>query len=177
MKKYNIIYVDPPWIMKEPHEAYGTPYNSMSDIDIINLPISTVADKNSVLFLWTISSKLPVAVEAIKVWGFEYKTIAFTWIKTSQKTGMPNCRLSSYTLSATEICLLGMKGRLPKQSYKVRQVIMSPRERHSKKPDEVRTRIVQLCGDLPRIELFARQKTEGWDVWGNEVENSIELLV
>ena len=89
---------------------------------------------------------------------------------------MPNCRLASYTLSATEVCILGMRGRVPKQSYKVKQVIMSPRERHSKKPDEIRNRIVELFGDLPRIELFAREKTSGWDVWGNEVESSIRLL-
>ena len=176
MSPYSIIYADPAWRMKEPAEEYGTPYGTMSDEEIISLPVEPIANKNCALLMWVISSKIDVAVRACKAWGFEYKTIAFTWIKTSRKTGMPNCRLASYTLSATEVCILGMRGRVPKQSYKVKQVIMSPRERHSKKPDEIRNRIVELFGDLPRIELFAREQISGWDVWGNEVKSSIRLL-
>lgn len=175
MKKYQIIYADPPWRMKEPHKEYGTPYGSMSNDEIISLSVKDIADKNCALFLWTISSKLDVAMEVCRAWGFEYKTIGFTWIKTSRATGIPNCRLASYTLSATEVCILAMRGRVPKQSYKVRQVLLSPREKHSKKPDEIRNRIVELFGDLPRIELFAREKSEGWDVWGDEVESNVKL--
>ena len=167
--RYEIIYADPAWTMKEPHEEYGTPYGTMTDAEIIALPVSEIADKNSVLLMWTISSKLPIAIEAIKQWGFEYKTIAFTWIKTSKKTGMPNCRLSPYTLGATEICLLAMRGRIKRSSFRVRQVLLSPREAHSKKPDDIRERIVELFGNRRRIELFARQKHEGWDAWGDEI--------
>ncbi len=173
---YSIIYADPPWRMKLPAAEYGTPYGTMSDGEIISLPVEPIANKNCALLMWVISSKIDVAMSACKAWGFDYKTIAFTWIKTSQKTGMPNCRLASYTLSATEVCILAMRGRVPKKSFKVKQVLLSPRERHSKKPDEIRNRIVELFGDLPRIELFARSQTQGWDVFGNEVEGSIRLL-
>lgn len=173
--KYSIIYADPPWRMKEPHEEYGTPYGTMSDQEILSLPVWKIASDNCVLLMWVISSKLYSAMKICEAWGFEYKTIGFTWIKTSRSTGIPNCRLGSYTLGATEICILAMRGRVKKKSYRVRQVLMSPRQNHSKKPDEIRERIVDLFGDIPRVELFARQKTDGWDVFGNEVEGSINL--
>jgi site-specific DNA-methyltransferase (adenine-specific) len=83
---------------------------------------------------------------------------------------MPNCRVGSYTLGGIELCLLGMKGKLKRKTLNIRQVLMSPRTKHSQKPEKIRNDIVSLYGDLPRIELFARQKTEGWDVWGDEVE-------
>jgi site-specific DNA-methyltransferase (adenine-specific) len=161
--------------MKLPAAEYGTPYGTMSDDEIMSLPVEQIANKDCALFMWVISSKIDVAMSVCKAWGFDYKTIAFTWIKTSQKTGEPNCRLASYTLSATEVCILAMRGRVPKKSFRVKQVLLSPRERHSKKPDEIRNRIVELFGDLPRIELFARSQTRGWDVFGNEVEGSIRL--
>ncbi len=88
---------------------------------------------------------------------------------------MPNCRLGYYTLGGMEICLIGIKGHLKPVGHKVRQVIMHPRIGHSKKPQIFRDKIIELVGDLPRIELFARQKVEGWDCWGNEVESDIEL--
>ncbi len=80
-----------------------------------------------------------------------------------------------YTKSNAEVCLIGVKGKAPKVSNSVSSVVIEPRSRHSEKPDEVRKRIIQLCGDVPRIELFAREKKEGWDVWGNEVESDIDL--
>jgi N6-adenosine-specific RNA methylase IME4 len=172
---YSIIYADPPWRMISPRLVY-TPYETMSDEQIINMPVKDIASENCALFMWSISSRLPVAIEACKSWGFTYKTIAFNWVKTSMATGQPNCRIGTYTLQGSEICLLGIRGKLQKKSNKVRQVFMSPRATHSKKPDEFRNRIVDLYGDLPRIELFARSQTQGWDVFGNEVEGSIRLL-
>ena len=80
-----------------------------------------------------------------------------------------------WTRSNPEYCLLGMKGSPKREAKNVHSIIDTPIESHSKKPDEVRQRIVELCGDLPRVELFARQITEGWDVWGNEVKSDIEI--
>ena len=77
--------------------------------------------------------------------------------------------MGNWTRSNPELCLLAIKGKPKRISASVHSVIDTPIERHSKKPDIVRDKIVSLCGNLPRIELFARQKTEGWDVWGNEV--------
>ena len=83
--------------------------------------------------------------------------------------------MGNWTRANAEICLLATKGKPQRISAGVHSIIDAPIERHSKKPDIVRERIVELCGDLPRVELFARETPEGWDVFGNEVNNSIEL--
>ena len=74
-----------------------------------------------------------------------------------------------YTRCNPEQCLLATKGKPKRISKAVKQLIISKRQEHSKKPDEIRDRIIQLCGDLPKIELFARQRVQGWECWGNEV--------
>jgi len=104
----------------------------------------------------------------MKAWGFEYKTVGFTWIKKN-KNGGNFFGVGWYTKSNAEVCLIGVKGKAPKISNSISSVVETVRERHSKKPDIIRDKIVEFCGDVPRIELFARQETEGWDVWGNEV--------
>lgn len=111
----------------------------------------------------------------IKAWGFEYKTVAFVWVKQNRKGGGIFTGMGHWTRSNAEICLLATRGKPIRFSKSVHQIIMSPVEQHSKKPDIVRHKIVELAGDLPRIELFARQKTPGWDVWGNEVDCDINL--
>ena len=117
--------------------------------------------------------KLEECFEVIKAWGFVYKTVAFVWIKQTRKSGGWFMGCGHWTRANAEICLLATKGRPQRLSKSVRQLIVSPVEQHSKKPDVVRDRIVELVGDLPRLELFARQKAAGWDVWGNEVLNDI----
>lgn len=113
--------------------------------------------------------------EVINAWGFEYKTAAFVWIKQTVTKDKWFTGLGWWTRSNAEICLLATKGNPVRFSRAVHQLIVSPVEEHSKKPSETRNRIVKLMGDLPRVELFARQKTPGWDIWGNELENDIEL--
>lgn len=107
-------------------------------------------------------------------WGFDYFGLGFEWIKKTT-TGKDFFGMGYWTRANSEPCLLGFKGKLKPQSHSIRQIIESVKENHSKKPQEVKDRILQLMGDLPRIELFAREKTEGWHVWGNEVESDIEL--
>ena len=173
MKKYQIIYADPPWSMDG--GVYNPKYPVLSLDDIVGLPVPSLADINCALFLWILNSRIDDGLFVMKQWGFEYKTVAFCWVKTSQKTGMPNCRVGSYTLGGIELCLLGIQGKPKRQVLNIRQVLLQPRQRHSQKPDKIRDDIVRLYGDLPRIELFARQKVEGWDCWGNEVESDIIL--
>ena len=178
MNKYQIIYADPPWEMgsKSDKRELVPEYPVMTDKEIYNLDIGNIADNNCALFLWTINAKIPQAIKLIEKNGFRYVGIAFCWVKTSQKTGQPNCRMAgNYTLQGIELCMLAIKGSIKTLDRTVRQVLLSPREYHSKKPDVIRNGIVRLFGDLPRIELFARQETEGWDVWGNEVESDISL--
>ena len=171
-KKYQIIYADPPWEMgnKSTNRVLLPKYDVMKTNDIINLPIEKLSDENCALFLWTINAKIPDAIKFIEKLEFRYVGVAFCWVKTSQKTGIPNCRMAgNYTLQGIELCLLAIKGSMKTKDRTVRQVLMHPRLFHSKKPDIIRDEIVRLFGDLPRIEIFARNRTEGWDVWGNEV--------
>ena len=179
--KYKIIYADPPWSYSDTQKSGGTAffgasvrYPLMKNKDIANLPINDLADKDCVLFMWATSPLLPEAIETIKEWGFKYKTVAFCWNKQS-KNGKWISNMGRWTMGNVEICLLAVKGK-PKRIVKnIKQLVIAERKRHSEKPEEVANRIVDLMGDLPRIELFARNKRDGWDVWGNEVENDITL--
>ena len=181
-KKYNIIYADPPWGYKDKRDKHPrmsggatSHYNTMNIEDIKNLPIKYITEDNCMLFLWTTFPNLQEGLDVIKAWGFTYKTLGFSWIKLNTKNLKPFFGIGYYTKSNCECCLIGVKGKPIIKNNDVSSVLMEPRERHSKKPDIVRDKIVRLVGDLPRIELFARDKTEGWDVWGNEVESDIDL--
>ncbi len=185
MKKYQIIYADPPWSYKwgkGGKKAPETHYLTLSIDELCKLPINQISDKNCILVLWVTCPTLPDAFQVMKSWGFNYKTVLHNWIKIT-KSGVPVTGLGSYTRSASELLLLGMKGHIKRISTKIviSQVLMTQRQEHSKKPDIVRENLVKLFGDLPRIELFAREendlfnKFEGWDVWGNEVESDIDL--
>ena len=189
-KKYQIIYADPPWsyyndmtILPRENKSGGgsmthPQYPVMSSADIKALPIKNIADDNCILFIWTTDYHLVKSIEVINSWGFQYKTVAFAWQKLDKKNN-PVCFMGAYTMkSGVELCLLATKGKnAPKLviNKKVRALVQSQRAEHSKKPDEVRDRIVQLCGDIPRVELFARQRANGWDSFGNQVEGSIAL--
>lgn len=147
----------------------------MSLEELMALPVSDITDTDCALFLWATFPQLPEALRLIKAWGFQYKTVAFVWLKTNRKSETWFYGLGFWTRGNAEICLLATKGHPKRQSAGVHQFIVSPVERHSKKPGEARDKIIALMGDLPRIELFARQKSPGWDVWGNEIESSIRL--
>lgn len=181
MKKYNIIYADPPWSYKN-WSAKGTGrsaeqhYPCMKKEDIQKLDIQSIAADDCVLFLWVTFPCLEEGLELIKAWGFKYKTCAFNWVKRNKKnTNSWFFGLGYWTRANGEICLLATKGKPKKVSSAVHQIIDTPIEGHSKKPGEARERVVQLMGDLPRIELFARNRTDGWDVWGNEVDSDVDL--
>jgi len=179
MKKYQIIYADPPWAFNFrkrqglSQQAKDKLYDTMKPEDIIKLPVNELADNNCILFLWIMNSEIKLALNCIESWGFQYKTFAFTWVKTRKKTF--HFGGGNWTRSNPEVCLLATKGKIKRLSASVRQLVFSSLREHSRKPDSIRSDIIALVGDLPRIELFARQKTEGWDVWGNEVESDIEL--
>ena len=171
-KKYNIIYADPPWSYKDKalsgNRGACCKYPVMSIEDICKLPIKDISDKDCVLFMWVTMPKLNECLEVIKSWGFEYKTNAFTWIKKNKKSDTLFMGMGRWTRANAEICLLATKGKPKRMSASVHSVIVSKIEEHSQKPNETRERIVELLGDLPRIELFARQHADGWDCWGNE---------
>ena len=147
----------------------------MSIKDICALPVRELAAPDCTLFLWVTFPVLPETFEVIKAWGFEYKTVAFCWVKRNSKSAGWFFGMGNWTRANAEICLLATKGNPKRVSADVRQIIDTKREEHSKKPDETRDRIVRLMGDLPRVELFARQTAPGWEVWGNQVDSTIIL--
>ena len=171
--KYDIIYADPPWRYDNPKNndpaMGGITYPTMSLEDICNMPIHNIASKNCILFLWATMPKLREALEVIKAWGFNYKTCAFCWVKQNPSGNGIYSGLGHWTNGNAELCLLATKGAPKRVSKNVKQIVLAPRGRHSAKPPEVRNRIVQLIGDISRIELFAREEPEGWDCFGNEI--------
>ena len=181
-EKFNIIYADPPWKFQTYSErgsqlkSADCHYSCMKFDDILSLPVESIAADDSILFLWVTFPVIREAFTVIDAWGFTYKTVAFCWVKQNRKSPSLFWGLGHWTRANAELCLLATKGSPKRQSARVHQIVMTPVEAHSKKPDVVRDKIVALAGDVPRIELFARQATPGWDVWGNEVDSSVSFL-
>lgn len=191
-KKYQIILADPPWKYNDKMKMLGIHgmirgaesfYKTMALDDIKKLPINKIAENDCALYLWVTAPLHPLGEEVIKAWGFKYVNYGFVWIKKT-KTGKNHMGMGHYTRGNAEICLFGVRGRMANKikNHSISQIIEAPIMRHSQKPKEVREKIVALFGDLPRIELFARQKTEGWDslgydIDGKDIRESIKLLI
>lgn len=172
--KYQIIYADCPWNYQNggvPQGGVDVQYKTMKLADIKSLPISDISDTPSVLLLWATFPQLKEALEVIEAWGFKYKTLGFSWLKTN-KDGSPFFGIGYYAKSNQEVCLLGVKGNAHSlvKSNSVSSFVSTGRTKHSEKPQIFREKIVELFGDLPRIELFARQKTVGWDSVGFDID-------
>lgn len=174
-KKYKVIYADPPWHYKvyskkgEGRSAENH-YHTMNIEEIRSLPVESIADDDCILFLWVTFPCLLEGISVMESWGFTYKTCGFNWVKRNKKADSFFIGLGFWTRSNSEICILGTKGRPKRVSKSVQQICDARIMEHSKKPDEIRERIVELCGDVPRIELFARQRYEGWDCLGDEID-------
>ena len=177
MKKYSVILADPPWRYERSkvQGAAENHYPTMSTEEIRALPVKELADRDCALFLWATFPLLRKAWGVMDAWGFTYKTVAFVWIKLTPSGDDLHTGLGWWTRANAEICLLATRGHPRRQARNVHQVILSPVMEHSRKPAEARRRIEALMGDVPRIELFARQYPPGWDVWGNEVDSHISL--
>jgi N6-adenosine-specific RNA methylase IME4 len=173
-KKYSIIYADPPWGYQNrgTRAAASKHYGTMTVEELKKMDVGAAG---GVLLAATAPSlcgrpfpMLREALEVIEAWGFTYKTVAFNWVKQNKTGAGLFWGLGNWTRSNSEICLLAVKGKPKRMSASVHSVILSPVQQHSRKPAETRDRIVELMGDLPRIELFAREAAPGWDAWGNE---------
>ena len=174
LEKAGVILADPPWAFK----AYSNKgittrsaeshYSTEEVRSLAKIPVADMASHNSAMFMWVVDSHLDQGIELMKQWGFKFKTIAFVWVKTG-KNGQPRMSMGLWTRKMSEICLLGTRGKPKRLSGGVRQVIMAPRREHSRKPDEIYERIEALVAG-PYLEMFARQRREGWASWGNEVD-------
>jgi len=175
---FSVIYAAPPWPISANCTApvpsgrpNSRPYKAMRMVDIFRLPVAEIAAPSSVLFMWATSPLLPEAIYCMNAWGFDFKSVAFTWVKRNRASEGWFWGMGWWTRSNPEFCLLGTRGDPKRVAANVHSVIDAPVGGHSAKPPETRDRIVRLMGDLPRVELFCRGPApEGWTVWGNEVE-------
>jgi N6-adenosine-specific RNA methylase IME4 len=178
--KYGCILADPPWAFETfnnktgttPHRGAEDHYAVLSTADIAKLPVADMAAKDCALFMWVVDSHLDEALELGKAWGFAFKTRAFTWRKLTQDGTAARIGMGYWTRKQTEMCWLFTKGKPARISKGVREIIDAPRREHSRKPDEQYARIEALVGG-PYLELFARQRWPGWDVWGNQTEKFV----
>jgi N6-adenosine-specific RNA methylase IME4 len=171
---FSIIYADPPWQYRDKARAgnrgAGCKYSTMTPAALEALPVASIARKDCALFMWATYPQLETALALMRAWGFEFRTVAFTWTKRS-KHGRLTWGMGKWTRANAEIVLLGIKGRPRRRSAAVHSVIDAPLERHSAKPAETRDRIVKLLGRRSRVELFARTRVKGWAAWGNEIRS------
>jgi len=176
-KKYQIIYADPPWEYEFSHTRSREikDYNVCDLKTICDFPIKNIADKNSILIIWVNFPKLDWAFKVIEAWGFKYTTMLFTWIKTNGSKYSLFWGMGYYTRSNPELCLIAKKGNgLQAKKHDIHSVVFSSIKEHSRKPDEIRKTIVDLFGDVPRIELFARNRFDGWDCWGDQLSDTVQ---
>ena len=187
MNKYKTIYADPPWMESgggKIKRGADRHYPLMKTKDIIALPVQEIADDNCHLYLWVTNNFLEDGLKVMKEWGFTYKT-KITWVKgkllddEGKTFKFENAGLGQYFRGLDEVCLFGVKGCLP---YKLldgkrqqgKTIIVAPRGKHSEKP-KIMYDTIEKVSHAPYVELFARDKREGWDIWGNELDNDIEL--
>lgn len=184
-KKYQVIYMDPPWdyggkmqydksTIKSENEGFkkniflssaSFKYPTLKLKDLMELDINKIADnKSCLLFMWTTGPQFANSIKLGESWGFEYKTVAFVWDKMIHNPGR-------YTLSQTEFCIVFKKGTIPtpRGARNVRQLVEVPRGAHSEKPLEVIDGITKMFPEQDKIELFARNNYNGWDNWGLEI--------
>lgn len=181
--KYNVIYVDPPWSFNSKNTGGNmnsgalAKYPTMTMQDMKDLKVGDLAADNCLLVMWYVSSQPQEALDLVNAWGFKLRNMnGFVWNKKTVK-GNPFYGMGFYTRAGSEMALFATRGKPSAivKDHSVRQVIDAVNRKHSEKPDEFRQAIVKMCGDVPRVELFARQTFDGWDSWGNEVKTELEL--
>jgi len=170
-RKYGLIYADPAWRYRDKCNSGKRgachKYEVMDLKAIMALPVREIAAEDCLLAMWWVAPMPAEALAVVAAWGFRLVTTkGFTWHKRT-KNGKSHFGMGNLTRANTEDCLFAVKGKIRRASASVRQFMDSPMGRHSEKPAEARDRLVQLMGDIPRIELFARERFDGWDAWGN----------
>tara|TARA_R100001594_G_scaffold138441_1_gene182091 strand:+ start:271 stop:927 length:657 start_codon:yes stop_codon:yes gene_type:complete len=173
---YGVILSDPPWHWeswgkrrRKPSIERGATryYETLTTNDLFDFPVHSWGASDCVLALWVINSMLPAGFELIDSWGFTFKTVGFVWIKTNKKKGGIFVGMGYHTRQNAELCLIATKGKPKRKSASVRQVIMSPRREHSRKPDDIYTRLESLYNG-PYLDMFSRENREGWDAFGHQ---------
>lgn len=168
MKKYKLLYIDPPWSYRNKRTGGGMnsgsaqKYKTMSIEEICAMPIDKIADKNSALFLWVTCPLMQEGFKVINAWGYKYKTKIY-WRK------IMSLGMGFWFRGQVEELWLGIKGKVPAFRLQIPNFIQTKALRHSQKPEEAR-KIIEMTNLKPRIELFARQKIKGWDAIGYDID-------
>ena len=181
--KYSLIYADPAWSYRDKandgSRGAHHKYPVMSVQEICRLPVWELANPESCLLaMWWVPTQPREALQVLEAWGFRLMTTkGFTWHKTNKHKGNSAMGMGHMTRANSEDMLFAVRGRLPARlDASICQHVTAPRGAHSAKPDIFRQLLVQLLGDVPRIELFSRSDAAGWDHWGNEApSNSVDL--
>jgi N6-adenosine-specific RNA methylase IME4 len=174
--KFGTILADPPWKFTNrtgkmaPEHKRLFRYGTMTNDEIINMPVNQLALPQSHLYLWVPNALIDLGLNVMRSWGFEYKTMLI-WYKVRKDGGPDRRGVGFYFRNVTEVILFGVHGSLRTLAPGRRQenMIISQKREHSRKPDE-QYPIIEACSPGPRIELFGRNKREGWVTWGNETE-------
>ena len=184
-KKYNVVLADPPWNIRTTmscptfkNDSWNREleYNTMTDNEIMLLPVKDIIADDAVLFMWVIDSRIGIIEQLFKAWGFEYRCIAFIWHKRSDLNG-DMATMTPFTRRSCEYCFLGVRGKhIIKKPY-ISQFIDAKRRKHSQKPDEIYSRIEAMMGDVPKIELFSRHRRQGWDVFGDQIPDYCQQIL
>lgn len=168
---FKIVLADPPWAYsnKGTRAAAARHYATLNIEDLMNLPVEKIAAANSILFLWATGPMIREAITLGIAWGFEYKTVGFTWAKRNRKANTAFFGMGNYTRANCEFCLIFIRGSVKVRDRGVPAFHWGPVLRHSEKPPAIREKIVRLMGDVARVELFSRHKVAGWHRFGNQL--------
>lgn len=155
---FQVIVVDPPWRYATGNDL---PYPTMTIEQIKAMPVVELADDDAILWLWTTNAHLRLAFDVVDAWGFEYKAL-LTWVKDRMGTG-------EWLRGQTEHCLLASRGE-PVFIHGTRSTVLeAARREHSRKPDAFYTLVERTCAG-GKLELFSRQRRNGWQAYGNDAE-------
>lgn len=176
---YSLIYADPPWSYTDKchsgKRGAGYKYPVMNLADIKALPVAQIAAPDCLLAMWWVPPMPAEALAVVEAWGFTLKTMqGFTWHKLSKTGKADHFGMGNWTRANAECCLFAVRGKPKRVCAAVRSLIVAPVGQHSAKPDEARQRLVQLLGDVPRVELFARSQSPGWDCLGDGI-NGVDI--
>lgn len=176
---YKLIYADPPWNFKvrsEKGKGRSPKYRTTDVSELAKLDIQSIADKDSALAMWVTDPMIPQGLELMKAWGFTFKTVLFYWVKLNKSEQDYFMGTGYYTRANPEQCWIGTMGKgLKRINAAIPRLLVKSVEEHSKKPHSIRLRLEALYGNIPRVELFAREKPKGWDAWGDEVESDLVI--
>lgn len=175
----DVIYADPPWpwnsrsvVGTKFGGGAGAHYELLSMGDLLRMPVQELASSRSVCFMWAVNSMVPEAIKLLEAWGFSFVTVHTVWVKQSRgQSGKLFKGPGYYSMNNTELLLLGRRGKPFVPWCRFPTTVFAPLQEHSKKPDEVVSRLSAMYPDLYKVELFARAERQDplWAVWGNEV--------